>query len=113
MKIAIRVSAGRVRLIDAAEIYFIEARDHDTVVRTARKRAYPSTWRITDWEKTLRGSRFLRTHRSFLVNLDRVLEIRTRRDDSNDWELKLDPPVNTVLPVSRAGYAALRKDLSF
>ena len=112
MKIAIRVSAGRVRLIDADEIYFIEARDHDTLVRTARRKTYPSTRRISDWENALRGAGFLRTHRSFLVNLDRVREIRTRKDDANDWELKLDPPVNAVLPVSRAGYASLRKSLS-
>jgi DNA-binding LytR/AlgR family response regulator len=113
MKIAVRVTAGRVLLIDAAEIYFIEARDHTCLIRTARKRSYPTTMRIAEWEKALSGAGFIRVHRSLLVNLDRVREIRTRRGDHNDWELKLDPPVNAVLPVSRAGYLALRKRLSF
>ena len=54
---------------------------------------------------------FVRIHRSYLINLDRVREIRLRGDHSNDWEVKLDPPVNAVLPVSRHYLAALRKVL--
>ena len=53
----------------------------------------------------------LRVHRSFLVNMDRVRELRLRSGDPNDWELKLDPPVNKVLPVSRPGYTLMRRRL--
>jgi DNA-binding LytR/AlgR family response regulator len=35
-----------------------------------------------------------------MVNLRRIHEIR-RRQGRQDWEVKLDPPVNKVLPVSR------------
>jgi DNA-binding LytR/AlgR family response regulator len=44
---------------------------------------------------------FVRVHRSYAVNAERVAEVR-RRDSGRDWELRLEPPVNRVLPVSRA-----------
>ena len=43
------------------------------------------------------------------MNLDRVREVRLRKGDDNDWELKLDPPVNSVLPVGREHLAGLRR----
>jgi len=53
----------------------------------------------------------MRVHRSYLVNLERIREIRLRRGDPNDWEIKLGTPVNVVLPVGRGHVAALRKAL--
>ncbi len=44
-------------------------------------------------------------HRSWAVNLRRVREIRPAADGG--WEVKLDPPVNRVLPVSRRRVSAL------
>jgi DNA-binding LytR/AlgR family response regulator len=44
---------------------------------------------------------FVRTHRNHLVNPLHVREVR-RRPGGEDWELRLDPPVNLVLPVSRS-----------
>jgi DNA-binding LytR/AlgR family response regulator len=48
----------------------------------------------------------VRTHRDYLVNPDRVRQVR-KRSSGEDWELKLDPPVNRVLPVSRSALADL------
>ncbi len=45
-------------------------------------------------------------HRSCAVNLDRVSEIR-HRVNGRDWELFLEPPVNTAVPVSRQHLAAV------
>jgi hypothetical protein len=39
-------------------------------------------------------------HRNHAVNARHVLEIR-RRNGEADWVIKLDAPVNRVLPVSR------------
>jgi len=44
-------------------------------------------------------------HRSWAVNLRRVREIRPAA--GGGWEVKLDPPVNRVLPVSRRRVSAL------
>ena len=40
------------------------------------------------------------------MNLDRVYELRSRGD--REWEVKMDPPVNKVLPVSRRRMDELR-----
>jgi hypothetical protein len=42
----------------------------------------------------------VRVHRNHAVNAGHVLEIR-RRGGEADWEVKLEPPVNAVLPVGR------------
>jgi DNA-binding LytR/AlgR family response regulator len=44
---------------------------------------------------------FVRTHRNHLVNPAHVREAR-RRTGGEDWEVRLEPPVNAVLPVSRS-----------
>ena len=108
MKIAVKVGRGRVRFLDVEEIYFVQGERHDALVRTARRRLLRSTQRLDEWEESLSGGRFVRIHKSYLVNFDRVRELRLRKGDANDWEVKLDPPVNTVLPVSRTGYRRLR-----
>ncbi|MDD9935699.1 MAG: LytTR family transcriptional regulator DNA-binding domain-containing protein, partial [Myxococcales bacterium] len=43
---------------------------------------------------------FVRIHHSFLIDPTRVQLIR-KRERSEDWELKLIPPANRVLPISR------------
>jgi hypothetical protein len=40
------------------------------------------------------------------VNLRRVRELRPR-DEGDDWEVRLEPPVNRVLPVARGELARL------
>ena len=51
---------------------------------------------------------FLRIHRNHAVNLARIQEIR-RRKGREDCEVKLEPPVNRVLPVSRGQVGKLLK----
>jgi DNA-binding LytR/AlgR family response regulator len=45
-------------------------------------------------------------HRSIAVNVDRVAEVRLRVN-GRDWELRLEPPVNSVVPLGRTRLAAL------
>ena len=66
---------------------------------------------LGELEKALKPHGFVRVHKSHLVNLDRVREVRLRKGDDNDWEVKLDPPVNSVLPVGRGHLAALKRSL--
>jgi len=56
--------------------------------------------RLDDLVARLPAPPLLRVHRSFAVNLDRARQIRRR--PSGDWELRLDPPVNKLLPVARS-----------
>ena len=59
---------------------------------------------------TLERHSFVRVHDSFAVNFRRVLEIRLR-DDTRGWEVKMEPPVTSVLPVSRGKLSGLLKML--
>lgn len=64
--------------------------------------------RLKELERRLDGNRFLRVHRSRLVNLDRVAEIRKR--DSRRLELVLESGL--VAPASRSGTARLRQRMT-
>lgn len=90
----------RRRPVLASEIFFVEAVEDRTRVRFARARAIHDVRSLGEVMPALEAHGFLRIHRNHAVNLRRVLEIR-RRDVGRDWEVKLEPPVNRVLPVSR------------
>lgn len=49
---------------------------------------------------------FLRIHRGHAVNLRRIREI-VRRKEGREWQVRLQPPVNRVLPISRSYVAEL------
>jgi len=110
-RVAVKVAPGRIVVLDPGDIYYFEGERGDALVRTARKTRHRSVHPLSVWQRRLRGAGFVRIHRSYLVNLDRVREIRLRRGDPNDWEIKLAPPVNAVLPIGRTHYLALRKAL--
>jgi DNA-binding LytR/AlgR family response regulator len=48
---------------------------------------------------------FVLIHRALAVNVERVAEVRRRGE--RDWELRLEPPVNRILPVARGRAEAL------
>jgi DNA-binding LytR/AlgR family response regulator len=53
---------------------------------------------------------FVRVHREHAVNIARIRLLRLQAD-GRDWELKLEPPVNSVLPIARDRLAAIRAAL--
>lgn len=108
-RLAILVEDGRYELVEAADVYHVEADGHDSLVRTRRRQPRRSLERLSELGRRL-GPPFVRCHRSWIVNLDRVREIR-RRDDGRGWEVKLDPPVNAVIPVGRSHLAEIFRRL--
>jgi DNA-binding LytR/AlgR family response regulator len=105
-RLLLHVSAGLRRAVDPDEIYCVEATGDDTEVRTRAARPLKDVRPIGQLEAPFLRQGFVRVHRNFLVNPRHVREVR-RRPAGEDWELKLDPPVNRVLPVSRASLKAL------
>ncbi len=101
-----RGEPGRAILLDRDDIYYIEAEGDDSLIRTARRKRYPHVEPLETVEGRLPSPPFFRIHRSYIVNLDRVYELRSRGD--GEWEVKMDPPVNKVLPVSRRRMDELR-----
>ena len=92
------------------QIYYFEAEGDDSLIRTARKELYRHVEPLEEVDARLPSPPFFRIHRSYIDNLDRVLELRLLGE--RDHEVKLDPPVNEVLPVGRDRYRALALLLS-
>jgi DNA-binding LytR/AlgR family response regulator len=107
-RLLLHLGPGLKQAIDPADIFFLEARDDDTHVRTRRARRLVDVRTLGELEPTFRRFGFLRIHRDYLVNLDHVREVR-RRPGGDDWEVKLDPPVNRVLPIGRTALRAVWK----
>ena len=107
LRFPVKSEPGRVALLEKHQIFYVEAEADDSLIRTARKKLYRHSERLDQVEARLSSPPFFRVHRSYVVNLNRVLELRSRGDD--EWELKMDPPVNKVLPVSRRRLPDLRE----
>jgi DNA-binding LytR/AlgR family response regulator len=105
-RLLLHTGPGLRRAIEPDEIYFVEAAGDDTRVRTRAGHALRDVRPMAELARILGVHGFVRTHRTSLVNPAHVREVRLRRG-GEDWELRLDPPVNVVLPVSRAALRAL------
>jgi len=96
----------RRRLVDAEDIYYVEARGDDTDVRLRGARPLRDVRPLGELIDELAALGFVRVHRNHAVNLRHVRELRpVKRGDG--WEIRLEPPVNKILATSRAGYTAL------
>lgn len=99
-RLALRLARDSRRVVDLDDVYFLEASGTATLVRLRGSRRLRDVRGLGELLAGLEGRGFVRIHRSYVVNLARVRELRLQRDGV-DWEVKLDPPVNRVLPVSR------------
>lgn len=82
------------------EVYYLEAEDRATRIRLRSSRLVRDPRSLGELEPLFAAHGFLRIHRNHMVNLARVRVVR-RREGGQDWEVKLEPPVNRVLPVAR------------
>jgi len=106
-RVPVRRADGKVWFFDPEEVFYLEVSGHDTLVRTARKTPYRSTQRLPELAAAFPSPPFFRCHESYLVNLARVRTLERRSDA--DYHLRLDPPVNKLIPLSRGRVAAFRK----
>ena len=89
------------RSVDPADIYYLEAEGDETLVRLRSKRRLRDVRSLGEVLPIFAKHGFVRIHGSFVVNPLWIRQIRPRKG-SRDWELKMEPPVNVVLPISRA-----------
>jgi DNA-binding LytR/AlgR family response regulator len=104
-RILLHLQDGRRIPVDPQEIYLLEAEGGETLVRTRHAQPLTDVRQISELIDVFGPHGFVQIHRSWAVNLRRVREIRPASDGG--WEVKLDPPVNRVLPVSRRRVSAL------
>ncbi len=95
---------ANVHVIPVARIDWIEAQD-DYVAIHAEGRSHLKNQALADLADLLDPARFVRIHRSYLINLDRLARLELMAKDSRIAILK----DGKELPVSRAGYAKLRE----
>ncbi len=101
-RIAVR-DGTRVFIIPIAKLDYVEAQDDYVALATEGKK-HLKQQTISSLESALDPSRFLRIHRSYIVNLERVVKVEPYAKDTHVAVLAN----GTQLPVSRAGYARLR-----
>lgn len=94
---------ARVHVIPAADIDYVEAQDDYVAVRS-RGRSHLKPQAIGDLETLLDPRQFVRIHRSYILNLDRLDRIELYAKDSRVAILK----DGSRLPLSRAGHQKLR-----
>jgi two-component system LytT family response regulator len=95
---------GRVHVLPVARLDFVEAQDDYLSFATQGKR-YRKQQTLADLEAQLDAGRFVRIHRSYLLNVDRLARLDLYAKDS--WIAILVD--GTKLPVSRGGHARLRQ----
>jgi len=80
-------------------------------IRTRRKKPYRSGQRLGELSKKLPGPAFGRCHREPTVNLNRARSIIPR--DTRDYDLRLDPPVSSRIPIARDRLEEIRRHWLF
>ena len=100
-RIPVPTPAGEL-LLDAGEIDWIEAQDDHADIHAGRRR-YRVRQSLTEFESRLDPARFARVHRSAIVRLDHVRELR---EEAQETVVMLRD--GTALPVSRRRRAQLK-----
>jgi two-component system LytT family response regulator len=102
-RIAVREAEGRVEVVAVDGLDFVEAHDDYVRLATGGKKLVKQMT-LQQLEAQLDPRRFVRIHRSFLLNIERLARIDLYAKDSRAALLR----DGTKLPVSRAGYERLR-----
>ena len=98
-RILLHMADGTRVPVDPIDVYLLEAEGNETRIRTRAAETRLDVRELGELEELFTAQGFIRIHRSFIVNQNRIRLISPRPSDG--WEVKLDPPVNRILPVSR------------
>lgn len=97
-------SEARIHVVPVDRLDYVEARD-DQIVLKVGKESYRKSQTLGELEKLLDPQRFVRIHRSYLLNLERLARLDLYAKDSYAAVLA----DGSRLPVSRSGYARLKE----
>ena len=109
-RILVHISRNEHRVLDPDDVYFLRATGGETEIRLRSRTALVDLRPLGEVAPRFEAFGFVRIHREYAVNIARIRLLRLQAD-GRDWELKLDPPVNSVLPIARDRLAGLRKAL--
>ena len=103
-RIVVRGDDGTIQVIPAARVDYVEADDDAIMIVTAGTKIRKQE-SIGDLGGELDPDRFVRIHRSYLLNIERLEKVELYAKDSRVAILR----DGSRLPVSRSGYARLRE----
>lgn len=107
-RIMIETSAGFV-LLNPKDICYIMKSGSTCEVHCLRGEQYRVTYTLDRLEAMLANHNFFRTHQSFLVPVERILQVKGTKF-GNTYEARLDD--GTTVPVSRNQYAKLKESMT-
>ena len=98
---------GRTLFVDPGSVAAIRAEGHYTHIYTSKGRLF-CAWSITEAERRLTETAFLKTHRSYLINPSHVSGFEKHKDNG---VCLLDIPGLQTVPVSRSRLKVVREAL--
>ncbi len=101
---------GKLMMVDVNEIIFVYTEDNYVFIRTYDKKLI-SRYTLSALAEKLNPRTFFRTHRSYIVNLDKVLELAPSFHGT--YSLVVADKEGSRIPVSRIQTKELRKLLLF
>src|SRR6185437_10209021 len=99
-------TGGKIKIIPIEDIHYLEAADDYVKIHT-HNGAFLKNRTMSFFERTLDASQFVRTHRSYILNVQQVTRIDPYEKDSHLCVLQSGAQV----PVSKSGYVKLKSVL--
>ncbi len=96
-------TGGKIKIIPIEDIHYLEAADDYVKIHT-QNGAFLKNRTMAYFEKALDPAQFVRTHRSYILNVQQVTRIDPYEKDSHLCILQSGAQV----PVSKAGYVKLK-----
>jgi two-component system LytT family response regulator len=93
----------KIKIIPVLDIFYLEAADDFVKIHTAEG-SFLKNKTMSFFEQALNAQQFVRTHRSYIINVQQVTRIDINEKDSHLALLKM----GAKIPVSRSGYAKLK-----
>ena len=97
---------SKIKIIPVHEVQYLEAADDYVKIHT-KEGYFLKNKTMNHFEKTLDGQQFVRSHRSYIINVQQITRIDPYEKDGHVAVLRSGVKV----PVSRSGYGKLREVL--
>jgi DNA-binding LytR/AlgR family response regulator len=93
----IKFTSDRIKVsLEVDSILFIESKDYEVSVMTVSGKAYSTRMRISQWESVL-DDRFLRVHRSFIINIKHITTFNSKTVYINDLPVEISRKYKTFV----------------
>jgi two-component system LytT family response regulator len=96
-------SGSKIKIIPAADILYLEAADDYVKIHT-KEGAFLKNKTMSYFEETLDPALFVRSHRSYIINIQEITRIDQNEKDSHIALLRS----GIKIPISRNGYTKLK-----